>query len=61
VKLSAKQVLEIPWPAASLGTAAERLRAGDVQGCAKATLGAYSLTDRADLLQWWTGTPVSAR
>jgi hypothetical protein len=61
VKLSAQQVLDIPWPAGSLDDAAARLRAGDAQGCARATLAAYGLDDRADLLQWWTGTTVSAR
>lgn len=55
LKLSASQVLTIPWPGATLGAAATRLQVGDIAGSARAALDAYRLAaeERDAVWEWW--------
>lgn len=55
LKLSAAQMLTLPWPGAPHDAAAARLRAGDIDGSAEAALEAYGLTaeERDAVWEWW--------
>jgi hypothetical protein len=55
IKLSAAQVLTLPWPAGSVEEAAGRLQAGDVDGAAQAALASYGLAEgeRDAVWAWW--------
>ena len=45
IKLSAAQVLTLPWPAGSVEEAAGRLQAGDVDGAAQAAVASDGLAE----------------
>jgi hypothetical protein len=63
LKLSARQVLDLPLPGASpdvWSAASARLRAGDVDGCAEAMCVAYGVPapQTGPLLAWWRAGAV---
>ncbi len=55
VRVTARHVNAVPWPAGSLATAVEALQAGDVRECGSRVTAAYGLAgdDAAALLAWW--------
>jgi SAM-dependent methyltransferase len=55
LKLSASQLLDLPLPRRSWPDAADQLRRGDVEGCARAMCDAYGLAPPAAeaLFGWW--------
>jgi hypothetical protein len=53
LKLSASQLLDLPCPASPWDAAAERLAAGDLDGCAVAMTAAYGLSPDHPVLAWW--------
>jgi hypothetical protein len=57
IKLSARQVLEVPLPNRSWDDAATALRAGDVDACGRAMDRAYG----TDVYAWWRERIVSRR
>ena len=52
LKLSARQVLELPLPARPWDAGGAMLQAGDVDGCAVQMCAAYGV-DPGPLLDWW--------
>jgi hypothetical protein len=64
LKLSARQVLALPLPRRPWTTAVERLRLGDVDGCAVAMCAAYGLgeAEASPVLAWWrTGAAMGVQ
>jgi hypothetical protein len=65
VRVSAKSLLALPWPAGDLDEAAARLRAGDVDACGREAMLAFGLDTATEpgsaLWQWWTSARPSPR
>jgi hypothetical protein len=55
VRVTARHLHAVPWPAGDLGPAVAAIRAGDVLACGAHVVRAYGITGSAadTLLEWW--------
>ena len=55
IRLGPTMLAELPWPAGSMTTAVDALRAGDVVGCARRVDAAFGIDadERSVLFDWW--------